>query len=123
MTRPCRLLAALPLAFGLAVLAPRAALAHAVLVASKPAAGATVPAGPATLTLRYNSRIDRVRSRLSLTAPDHHETVLAIGRKGAADELRSTAVLAPGAYTIHWQVLAIDGHITRGDVPFKVAAP
>jgi hypothetical protein len=26
----------------------------------------------------------------------------------------------PGAYVVRWQVLAIDGHITRGDVPFTV---
>jgi len=31
--------------------------------------------------------------------------------------------LAPGAHVLRWQVLAIDGHITRGDVPFTVVAP
>jgi homogentisate 1,2-dioxygenase len=29
---------------------------------------------------------------------------------------------APGRYKIRWQVLAIDGHITRGDIPFTVQA-
>jgi len=29
--------------------------------------------------------------------------------------------LAPRAYRLRWQVLAIDGHITRGDIPFTVA--
>jgi methionine-rich copper-binding protein CopC len=28
----------------------------------------------------------------------------------------------PGAYTLKWQVLATDGHITRGSVPFIVDA-
>jgi copper resistance protein C len=28
--------------------------------------------------------------------------------------------MAPGSYSVRWQVLAIDGHITRGDVPFTV---
>jgi methionine-rich copper-binding protein CopC len=37
--------------------------------------------------------------------------------------LHATAHLAPGNYTIRWQVLAVDGHITRGDVPFTVTAP
>jgi hypothetical protein len=31
--------------------------------------------------------------------------------------------LIPGAYVVRWQVLAVDGHITRGDVPFTVTAP
>jgi methionine-rich copper-binding protein CopC len=28
--------------------------------------------------------------------------------------------LSPGKYAIHWQVLAVDGHITRGQIPFEV---
>jgi methionine-rich copper-binding protein CopC len=31
--------------------------------------------------------------------------------------------LAPGQYRLRWQVLAIDGHLTRGDIPFTVKAP
>jgi methionine-rich copper-binding protein CopC len=30
------------------------------------------------------------------------------------------ADLAAGGYVLRWQVLAIDGHITRGDIPFAV---
>jgi len=40
-----------------------------------------------------------------------------------ADHLVGEAdALAPGDYVLHWQVLAVDGHITRGDIPFSVAA-
>jgi methionine-rich copper-binding protein CopC len=28
--------------------------------------------------------------------------------------------LAPGAWRLRWQVLATDGHITRGDIAFTV---
>ena len=31
--------------------------------------------------------------------------------------------LAPGAYRLRWQVLSVDGHVSRGDVNFKVRAP
>jgi methionine-rich copper-binding protein CopC len=34
--------------------------------------------------------------------------------------LSTRAVLARGRATVRWQVLAMDGHITRGDVPFTV---
>ena len=37
------------------------------------------------------------------------------------DVLTAHAELAAGAYVLRWQVLAIDGHITRGEVPFRVA--
>jgi methionine-rich copper-binding protein CopC len=29
--------------------------------------------------------------------------------------------LGSGAYRLRWQVLAVEGHITRGDIPFTVA--
>jgi methionine-rich copper-binding protein CopC len=28
--------------------------------------------------------------------------------------------LMSGQYRLRWQVLAIDGHLTRGDIPFSV---
>ena len=37
--------------------------------------------------------------------------------------MTTAAELQPGEYTVRWQVLAVDGHITRGDVPFTVTAP
>ncbi len=106
----------------LAVLAvaPVAARAHAVLIASTPAIGGTAPAGPADIMLRYNSRIDARRSRLTLTRPDSSQAILPIAPGPHEDVLTTRAELAAGAYVLRWQVLAVDGHITRGDVPFTV---
>jgi methionine-rich copper-binding protein CopC len=102
-------------------LTPACASAHAILVQSEPAAGAKVPAGRLDLSFSYNSRIDRARSRLTLTSPDHSQSVLKIAPDGSPNLIETTTNLdAPGAYTVRWQVLAIDGHITRGDVPFTV---
>jgi hypothetical protein len=102
-------------------LAAASAWAHAILMRSEPAAGARVPAGRLAMSFRYNSRIDRERSRLTLTRPDQSQTLLKIDPAGSPDMLQTTAELAtPGSYVVRWQVLAIDGHITRGDVPFIV---
>ena len=109
------------LAGGLAlILLPRPGEAHAILEASEPAAGDKIHAGAATLNLRFNSRIDRERSRLTLTHPDQTKTNLPIDPDGPPDRLTATVTLTPGAYVVRWQVLAVDGHITRGDVPFTV---
>ncbi len=95
--------------------------AHAILVQSQPAAGGTTPAGKVAMAFRFNSRIDAGRSRLTLTAPDHSQSVLPIApEEGPPDNLHTSTTLEPGAYVVRWQVLAIDGHITRGDVPFTV---
>jgi hypothetical protein len=102
------------------VLHPRPGEAHAILETSDPPDGGQVPAGRIALKLRYNSRIDRERSRLTLTRPDQTKTILPIDPEGPPDLLTATATLTPGAYVVRWQVLAVDGHITRGDVAFMV---
>ena len=99
--------------------APACASAHAILMRSEPAAGSSVPLGKMVMSFRYNSRIDRARSQLTLTRPDHSQAVLKISADSPADLLQTSADLSvPGAYVVHWQVLSVDGHITRGDVPF-----
>ena len=106
------------------LLAPVGAMAHAILEQSQPAAGGHVPAGKVTLTFDYNSRVDRARSRLTLTRPDKTQAVLKIDQSGPPNVIStSTELTAPGAYVVRWQVLATDGHITRGDVPFTVTGP
>jgi methionine-rich copper-binding protein CopC len=106
-----------------AVLLPSLAQAHAILEESAPPAGASVKSGPLDLHLRYNSRIDRARSRLTLIRPDHTRDTVAIVPDSPPDIIDAHLDLVPGAYVIRWQVLAVDGHITRGDVPITVTAP
>ncbi len=103
---------------GLAAL-PRPAHAHAILVESDPPHEARVPEGERVLTFRFNARLDRLRSRLTLIGADKTQTVLAL-LPGPDEVLSARAVLARGPATVRWQVLAMDGHITRGDVPFTV---
>ncbi len=124
MTKPSSsLFYRIVLALSLTLVIPLDAQAHAILVESQPAIGGTVPAGPVDFRLRYNSRIDHARSRLTLTLPDRSQKVLLTPPDDPVDILTTKADLAPGAYSLRWQVLAIDGHITRGDVPFSVTAP
>ena len=109
----------LGLAFA-AVALPGAARAHAILTASTPTPNGTLAAGHQTLDFRYNSKIDHRRSRLTLKAADGSETVLPILPASPANAMDAEADLHPGDYTLRWQALALDGHITRGDVPFTV---
>ncbi len=98
------------------------AQAHAILIDSTPAVHGSVAAGHEAMTLRFNSRIDRERSRLTLIIAGKEQARLPIGSAGPADVMTTAADLLPGDYTVRWQVLAVDGHITRGDVPFTVTA-
>ena len=98
------------------------AFAHAILVRSTPADQAVVHTRDLELVLSYNSRIDASRCMLTLTGPDGRRLPLRMESSGKPAELQAAAQnLANGKYTIHWQVLASDGHITRGDITFAVA--
>jgi methionine-rich copper-binding protein CopC len=105
-------------------LAAAPAWAHAIIVESSPAVNATIAGPELDITLRFNSRIDRARSSLTLNNPqkagDKPQTLPLLG--DSPDLLKAHASgLVPGAYSLRWQVLSVDGHITRGDIPFKVA--
>jgi len=106
--------------FGLLLVAPRLALAHAHLVSSSPAAGATVHGPNVTIELRYNSRVDGKHSVLLLVTPDNRTETLSPDHQSAATSLNAHATLRPGHYTIRWQALSTDGHLTRGEIPFTV---
>lgn len=112
-----------PLFLGLTAAAP-GARAHAVIIDSTPVVDAAVAPGPLDITLHYNSRIDHQRSRLTLIGADGASRPVPIAPDSAADVLAAkTPDLAPGKYRLRWQVLAVDGHLTRGDIPFSVQAP
>jgi methionine-rich copper-binding protein CopC len=97
------------------------AWAHAIIVSASPTANEHVAPGKLSVRIEFNARIDKVRSRLQVTAPAGDKTDVPIDQSGAPNVIAgATGDLAPGAYVLRWQVLAIDGHITRGDIPFTV---
>jgi hypothetical protein len=97
------------------------ALAHAVIVSASPTANQQVAAGELAIRIEFNSRIDKARSRLQMTAPGGDKIDVTIDPSGEPNVVAGmAAALAPGAYVLRWQVLAVDGHITRGDIPFFV---
>jgi methionine-rich copper-binding protein CopC len=117
-----RILLGVCLLVAVAMLLPsRSAVAHAILVDSSPAINSVVSGPTVPIKLRFNVRIDAIRSRLTLVKPDATTQLLAISKDAPADTLASQAQsLSPGEYRIRWQALASDGHITRGEIPFQV---
>jgi hypothetical protein len=104
-----------------AALLPLPAAAHAIIVSSDPTADAVVRPPSLPVVLRFNSRIDRERSRLTLLRPDGSSQPLPLVPGAGPDTLAAKLDgLTPGRYRLRWQVLAVDGHITRGDIPFAV---
>jgi methionine-rich copper-binding protein CopC len=100
------------------------AAAHALVVASTPSANAAI-AGPAfDLRVQFSDRIDKRRSKLSLLSAAGQAFPVQPLDDDSADTLAGhVAGLSAGPYRLQWQVLAVDGHITRGEIPFTVTAP
>lgn len=95
--------------------------AHAILMESKPKANTTVTGPDLPIWVRFNVRVDGGRSRFHLLAADGSQVLLDTLKQPAPDTLTSHASgLKPGAYKLQWQVLASDGHLSRGEVDFTV---
>jgi copper transport protein len=103
---------------------PSGSAAHAELVSSDPAANATLPDPPETLTLTFTEPIDPATSTISLLS----STQAAVEGLGAValDAAGTTATLTvpdlePGVYTVSYAVVStVDGHSTSGLFAFLV---
>ena len=112
------LLAALALAL------PVPAGAHALLVEALPTEAAALPVAPAQLVLRFNSRIEHRLCQAALVDGAGTRRPLAVEADAPPDRLiAALPVLAPGSYTVDWQVLSVDGHRVAGQLHFSVAQP
>ena len=95
--------------------------AHAIIVKSVPATNETVTGPDLQVALTFNSRIDGTRSRVILVGPDQSTRSITLDKQDSPDKINTKLTgLKSGAYVLRWQVLAADGHISRGEIPFKV---
>lgn len=102
---------------------PRLALAHALVLESSPRADEVVKGSPERIFLRFNSRIEKALSRITLTGPRSRAVPLRVADPDPS--LNHLAVrippLEPGEYLVRWKVLSADGHVTEGTFRFAVA--
>ena len=98
--------------------------AHSLLLSSDPVSDAVLKRSPASVTLRFNNRIEKRLSRVRLV--DEHGAVAAAPTPPADREAAETLVaavppLAPGAWRVEWQVFSADGHVVSGSYRFRLA--
>ena len=114
-----RAVAACFLCAALALLIPARLDAHAVLMESTPKASSTVHGPDLPVRLRFSVRVDGSRSRCTLILPDGSAKRLQLEPQTYPDILTAKiADLTAGKYKLQWQVLAADGHISRGELTF-----
>jgi len=101
---------------------PFIASARAILVDSTLREAAEVCERTFAVELSFNTRIDQRRSKLTLEDPAHHNTPVVIEDDSMLPSklLARISDLKPGSHKLHWEVLAADGHTTRGMISFTV---
>jgi copper resistance protein C len=102
--------------------------AHALVLESVPARDAVLARSPERVLLRFNSKIEKRLTRLTLSAGDGQPQILSAAGDGADGDQESDRVvvplrpLPPGRYVIRYKVLSADGHVTEGALRFSVGA-
>jgi methionine-rich copper-binding protein CopC len=123
MTRAARRLAVLLVALAACLSVAVPAWAHAELVSSEPAPGATVPAGLSLLTLTFSEPIAE-GSQVTLFA-EQFQAVAGVTSAVDGTVLRASlaAGLDAGLYTVQWRAVSVDGHPVEGSYQFAVRPP
>jgi methionine-rich copper-binding protein CopC len=100
------------------------AASHAIVLESSPAHDAVLERAPGQVTLRFNSKIEKRFTRITLAAGDRPATPIVLPDRddpSAPDRVViPLSPLAPGVYVLRYRVLAVDGHITEGALRFTV---
>ena len=94
--------------------------AHAILVDSSPAPHAVVRGPDVELRLKFNSRVDGLHSRLYLDNARASRPIIIDPQPSPDTLVGHVTGVVTGEAVLRWQVLAVDGHITRGELPFDV---
>jgi copper resistance protein C len=121
MKTPTKLLSTVLLIAPMIAAAP-GAWAHSFPEQESPAAGETVAAPPAQVTIKYDAPIEKLFDSLRvLDAAGQDKAAGAPQVSGDGYELSvPVGALGPGQYTVQWRVVCIDTHHTEGSYTFTV---
>lgn len=111
----------------LALLAPSlvsTAAAHALFKKASPPPGGVVSASPSEIRITFSEGVEPRFSVLALTTQTGAAAPLGKPTVDPNDDKTLVAPvsepLKPGAYTVHWRVVATDTHKTQGSFQFTI---
>ena len=102
------------------------ASAHAIVLESVPAHDAVLARPPGHVMLRFNSKIEKRLTRVTLAADGGTPRPLSIASIGLSDDPEPDRIVVPlnplpaGRYVIRYRVLSADGHVTQGALRFTL---
>jgi copper resistance protein C len=101
------------------------ASAHSFPEQENPAAGATLTAAPAQISIRYDAPIEKLFDSLQILDSTGQNKASGEPQVSADGHELSVPVAAlnPGEYTVKWRVVCVDTHHTEGSYTFSVKNP
>jgi methionine-rich copper-binding protein CopC len=108
--------------FALSLQGGRTAWAHAYPAVSVPLNGATVKEAPRQVRIQFTEGIELTFSAITVKGPNGDVVSQGKLRKLADDTVAiDLKPLRPGTYSVEWQVLSVDTHITDGVLRFTLS--
>ena len=107
----------------LLALPARQALGHAYPAVSNPNNGATVKEPPRELRIQFTEAVEVAFSQI--TVKSANGDIVSQGKlRQLADDMLAIdlKLLSAGSYSVEWQVLSVDTHVTDGVLHFTVGA-
>ena len=102
----------------------RHAWAHAYPAVSMPNNGATVKEPPRELRMQFTEGVEIAFSQITVKAANGDVVSQGKLRQLASDKLAvDLKPLSAGNYSVEWQVLSVDTHVTDGTLRFTVVTP
>jgi methionine-rich copper-binding protein CopC len=99
------------------------AWAHAYPAVSIPSNGATVKEPPREVRIQFTEGVEIAFSRITVKGVNGEVVSQGKVRQLAEDTLAiDLKPLSPGNYTVEWQVLSVDTHVTEGLLHFTIEA-
>lgn len=97
------------------------AFAHAIVVEASPPDRSLLTRVPAEIVLRFNAKLEKQLTHVKLDRADGStQTLTDIAPEPAIIRATLPIDLVDGAYTLHYKVLATDGHATQGVLRFTL---
>jgi len=97
------------------------ALAHAIVVTASPADRSVLTRVPAEVVLNFNAKLEKKLTHVKLDRADGStQTLRDIAKEPAIIRASLPPDLQAGSYTLHYKVLATDGHATQGVLRFTL---
>lgn len=125
-TRVAPLAAALVVAMSMLMLVPTSVSAHVALVAATPVPGSTLGQPPKAVRIRFDQVPDPKFDDITILDTSGKAVAGGPATPDAGDPSIAAVTLAtklaPGLYTVVWQALANDGHLTKGSYSFTLSS-